>query len=67
MHDLLILADKEVEKHAERGALSPEILLQIEQDYQQILTEGFAYHASLPRLPAGKRGRQKQRDGKNLS
>ena len=66
MHDLLILANKEVEKHAELGALSPAILLQIEQAYQQILTEGFAYHASLPLLPAGKRGKQKQRDGKNL-
>ncbi len=66
MHDLLILANKEVEKHAELGALSPKILLQIEQDYQQILTEGFTHHASLPPLPTGKRGKQKQRDGKNL-
>ena len=66
MHDLLILANKEVEKHAELGALSPKILLQIEQDYQQILREGFTYHASLPPLPTGKRGKQKQRDGKNL-
>lgn len=66
MHDLLILANKEVEKHIEIGALSPEILTQIEYDYQQILTEGFAYHASLPPLPTGKRGRQKQRAGKNL-
>jgi len=66
MYDLLILANKEVDKHTESVALSPEILLQIEQTYQQILTEGFAYHASLPPLPTGKRGRQKQRDGKNL-
>src|SRR3990167_2741606 len=33
---------------------------------QQIITEGLTYHASLPPLPTGKRGRQKQRDGKNL-
>ena len=66
MHDLLILANKEVEKQAEQGLLSPETLLQIEQDYQQILTVGFAYHASLVPLPTGKRGKQKQRDGKNL-
>ena len=66
MHDLLILANKEVEKHTESGVLSPEILLQTEQAYQQILTEGFAYHASLLPLPTGKRGKQKQRDGKNL-
>lgn len=66
MHDLLILANKEVETHAELGVLSPENLLQIEQSYEQILSEGFAYHASLPPLPTGKRGKQKQRDGKNL-
>ena len=66
MHDLLLLANKEVNEHAGQGALSPEIVLQIEQTYQQILTEGFAYHASLPPLPTGKRGRHKQRDGKNL-
>lgn len=51
MHDLLTLANKKVEKHAEQGVLSPEVLLQMEQEYQQILTEGFAYHASLPPLP----------------
>jgi len=66
MHDLLILANKEVKKHVELGALPPEILLQIEQSYEQIIQEGFAYHVSLPPLPTGKRGKQKQRDGKNL-
>ena len=66
MHDLLILANKEVDKHVELKTLPPEIVLQIEQDYQQILTEGFVYHASLPSLPKGKRGKQKQRNGKNL-
>lgn len=66
MQDLLLLANEKVEKYAQQGVLSPEVVLQIEQDYQQILTEGFAYHASLPPLPTGKRGKQKQRDGKNL-
>lgn len=66
MHDLLIQANEEVEKHVECGALPPDVLLQIEQTYNQILTEGLAYHASLPPLPKGKRGKQKQRDGKNL-
>jgi transposase len=66
MYDLLIYAHKEVEIHAERGRLAPEIELQIEQRYQQILTEGFAYHASLSPLPTKKRGKQKQRPGKNL-
>lgn len=66
MHDLLISANKEVENHVEQGALPPEVVLRIEQAYQQILTEGLMYHASLPLLPTGKRGKQKQRDGKNL-
>lgn len=66
MHDLLISANKEVENHVEQGALPPEIVLRIEQAYQQILTDGLMYHASLSPLPTGKRGKQKQRDGKNL-
>lgn len=66
MHDHLIQANEEVEKHVNFGALPPDILLQIELTYSQILTEGFAYHALLPPLPKGKRGKQKQRDGKNL-
>ncbi len=66
MYDLLILANKEVESNLEQGALPSEVVLQIEQTYQQILTEGLTHHASLPPLPTGKRGKQKQRDGKNL-
>lgn len=66
MHDLLVHANQEVERYIESGALPPEILLQIEQSYSQILADGFAYHALLPPLPRGKRGKQKQRDGKNL-
>jgi transposase len=66
MHDLLIWANKEVETHIETGALPPDILLKIEQSYSQILDEGFTYHTSLPPLPTGKRGKQKQREGKNL-
>jgi transposase len=66
MYDLLIQANQEVEKFIECRMLPPEVLLQMEQTYSQILIEGFAYHASLPPLPTGKRGKQKQRDGKNL-
>ena len=66
MHDFLIQANKEVEKHIEMGSLPPNVLLQIEQTYSQILLDGFAYHRSLHPLPTGKRGKQKQRDGKNL-
>ena len=66
MYDLLVKTNKEVEKFISRGALSNEVLLQVEQDYQKILKEGYEYHASLPPLPKNKRGRQKQREGKNL-
>lgn len=66
MLDLLISANRQVENHVEQGALPPEVVLRIEQTYQQILTEGLIYHTSLPPLPTGKRGKQKQRDGKNL-
>lgn len=66
MKDLLICAKNEVEGHLEQGVLSQEILLRIEEAYGQILAEGFEYHSLLPPLPKGKRGRQKQRNGKNL-
>ena len=66
MKDLLIFANREVEKCEEQGFLSGEILLQIEKSYTQIITEGLEYHSRLTPLPKGKRGRQKQRDGKNL-
>lgn len=66
MYDFLVQANQTVEKHIECGALPPDVLLQIEQNYSQILKEGFTYHESLPPLPTGRRGKQKQRDGKNL-
>jgi len=66
MYDLLIQANQEVEKHREKEALPPDVQLQIEQTYNQILQEGFAYHTSLPPLPRKKRGKPKQREGKNL-
>lgn len=66
MKDLLIFAKNEVEKHLGQQALPQKALSQIEEAYARILAEGFEYHALLPPLPKGKRGRQKQRDGKNL-
>ena len=66
MKDLLILAKNEVEKCREQGFLPRETRLQYEQAYEKITAGGLEYHALLPPLPKGKRGRQKQRDGKNL-
>ena len=66
MKDLLILAKNEVKKCRAQGMLPGETMLHIEQAYEKIITDGFEYHAHLTPLPKGKRGRQKQRDGKNL-
>jgi transposase len=66
MKDVLLHAKKEVEAHIDLGMLPEDIQLQIEQDYARILIKGFEYHEQLPALPKGKRGKQKQRDGKNL-
>jgi transposase len=66
MKDLLIFAKNEVEKYLDQGILPRQVLLKIEKTYSQILAKGFEYHALLPPLPKSKRGRQKQRDGKNL-
>ena len=66
MKDLLILARNEVIRYWEEGSLPIEKILQLEQQYTQIITEGIEYHKQLPPLSKGKRGKQKQRDGKNL-
>jgi transposase len=66
MKDLLLQARKEVERHMDQGLLPVDIILQIESAYTQIITEGLAYHSCLPPLTKRKRGRQKQRDGKNF-
>ena len=66
MKELLLFAKKEVEAHFPFGTLPEDKREQIENTYAQILKRGFEYHEQLPALPKGKRGRQKQRPGKNL-
>ena len=66
MKDLLIFAKKEEEQHFEQGMLPAETTLQVEQRYMRIINEGIEYHSRLPPLPKAKRGKQKQREGKNL-
>ena len=66
MKALLLTTNNRVEERRQQGFLPQEELLQVEQEYTQIITEGMIYHAQLPPLPKGKRGKQKQRDGKNL-
>lgn len=66
MKDLLIHAKQEVGKHLEHGKLPKKILEEVESAYTEIITAGMQYHSRLPPLPKNKRGRQKQRVGKNL-
>ena len=66
MKDLLLRATHAVEEHAEQGRLPSEVLSQIESEYTRILKEGAEHHAHLPPLSRKRRGRQKQRTGKNL-
>lgn len=66
MKKLLIKAKHLVKKNLENGYLPQDKASTIEKEYAQILQDGFTYHESLPPLPRGKRGRQKQRVGKNL-
>ncbi len=66
MKELLLKAKREVEEHVTLGALPEDKKLQIEQEYTKIMDKGFEYHDKLPALPKGKRGKQKQRAGKNL-
>jgi transposase len=66
MKALLDFARKEVEKYYNEQALPQGILKKIEEEYTRIINAGFEYHALLPPLPQSKRGKQKQRDGKNL-
>jgi len=49
-----------------RGPSLKEDVQAIELEYADIIKEGLKYHNSLTPLPRGKRGKQKQRDGKNL-
>ncbi len=66
MRELLLCAKKEVETHFDLGSLPEHKLLEIEQGYAKILETGFKHHGELPTLPKSKRGKQKQREGKNL-
>lgn len=66
MKNLLIFAKNEVERFLDQGELPHEVLLGLEGEYNRIIADGFEYHSLLSPLPKAKRGKQKQRDGKNL-
>jgi transposase len=66
MIDLLHKAKKEVENNAEQGFLLQEQIRALEKDYGKIILKGMEHHLSLPPLASKKKGRRKQRAGKNL-
>lgn len=66
MKDLLHKAKKEVESNSEQGFLSQEQIRVLEKEYGKIIIKGIEYHLSLPSLEEKKKGKRKQRVGKNL-
>ncbi len=55
-----------VEDHVVQGHLSKEQVSALEMEYATIIIKGMNYHSSLPPLQNKKKGRRKQRVGKNL-
>jgi transposase len=66
MKQYLLKARKIVEENTARGCLAQEQREALEQEYAKIVLKGFEYHQNLLPLPPGKKGKQKQRAGKNL-
>ena len=67
MKNLLLTTWQKMQAFQSQGApLSKENIHAIELEYAKIISEGFKYHNGLEPLPRSKRGKQKQRDGKNL-
>ena len=66
MKETLLFGREQVEKYQQDGLLPRRIVRQVEQFYDQIIEDGLRYHDGLSPLPASKRGKPKQRNGKNL-
>lgn len=66
MKEFLLKAKKMVEDHADLGLLSEEQIGILEAEYSMIVLKGIDYHLALPALASKKKGRRKQRVGKNL-
>jgi len=66
MKELLLKAKKLVENHAEQGFLTEKQIRAVETEYGTIILKGMKYHLALPPLISKKKGKQKQRVGKNL-
>lgn len=66
MKELLIFAKEEVENYRESGTMPVKAVRRIEKRYGEIIDEGLLYHLQSPPLIQSKRGKRKQRAGKNL-
>lgn len=66
MKKLLLRGKKLVEASFEKGCLSEEIKAGIEKEYATIVLKGLTYHMNLSPMPNNRRGKRKQRAGKNL-
>jgi transposase len=66
MKEFLYKAKKQVENREEQGFLSQVELRDLEKEYAKIVIKGLEHHLRLPPLESKKRGKRKQRVGKNL-
>ena len=66
MKKLLLRAKQMTEEHVQDGSLPAEKIETIIKEYNEIIFQGFLYHENLPSLLQQKRGKLKQRAGKNL-
>jgi len=66
MKQFLLKSKKIVEDNAAKGCLPDDQKIALRQEYAKIILKGLEYHLSLPPLAIGKKGKQKQRPGKNL-
>jgi transposase len=62
----LLKSKKIVEDNFDKGYLPEDLKQPLKQEYAQIVLKGLQYHLSLPPLARNKKGKQKQRPGKNL-
>ena len=69
MKEFLLKAKKTVEEHIGEGnkkTLPKEQLKILIEEYEGIILKGVLYHSHLPLLSQGKKGKKRQRPGKNL-
>ena len=66
MKKFLLKSKKIVDDNATEGYLPEDQILSLRQEYASIVLKGLNYHSNLPPLAKSKKGRQKQRPGKNL-